>query len=100
MDHRLGMDHNVNPIATNAEQRMRLDHLEAFVHQRRRIDRDLAAHPPGGMLERVGRRNIAEVRRRAPAKWTAGGGENQSLQLARLPPVQALMDSIVLAVDR
>ena len=37
----------------DAEQPVRLDHLEALVHQRRRVDGDLAAHPPGRMAERV-----------------------------------------------
>ena len=33
----------------DAEQLVGLDHLEALVHQRRRVDRDLGAHVPGGV---------------------------------------------------
>ena len=38
----------------DAEQLVGLDHLEALVHERRRVDRDLGAHVPGGVPERVG----------------------------------------------
>ena len=44
---------DVDPVGAHAEQPVRLDHLEALVHQRRRVDRDLPAHPPGRMLQRI-----------------------------------------------
>ena len=53
--------------APDAEQPVRLDDLEPLVHQRRRVDRDLAAHPPRRMLQRVlgGHvRELADVRPR------------------------------------
>ena len=53
VDERLGMDHDVDSLARQSEQEVRLDHLEALVHHRRRIDRDLRAHLPGGVGERV-----------------------------------------------
>ena len=37
-----------------AEQPVRLDHFEPFVHQRRRVDRDFRAHVPGRVLHRFG----------------------------------------------
>ena len=40
---------HVDPVGRHAEQPVRLDHLEALVHQRRRVDGDLAAHPPRRM---------------------------------------------------
>ena len=60
---RLRMDHDVDLIGADAEQPVRLDHLEALVHQRRRIDRDLPPHPPRRMLQRVVRRDACEFRR-------------------------------------
>ena len=50
----------------DAEQPVRLDHLEALVHHRRRVDRDLAAHRPVRMRARlVGRDVVRASRRRA-----------------------------------
>ncbi len=37
-------------VEVDAEQLVRLDHLEALVHERRRVDRDLGAHGPGRVL--------------------------------------------------
>ena len=36
-------------VVGDAEQVVGLDHLQALVHQRGRVDRDLGAHRPGGM---------------------------------------------------
>ena len=52
---------HVDLIRRHAEQPVRLDHLEALVHQRRRIDRDLPPHPPGRMLQRVGRGHVSSA---------------------------------------
>ena len=47
VDDRLRMHDHVDPLVRDAEQVVRLDQLEPLVHQRRRVDRDLAAHVPG-----------------------------------------------------
>ena len=60
-----------------AEQEVRLDHLEALVHQRRRVDRDLRAHVPRRVRERVGRADVAQVVGGAPAERAAGRGQHQ-----------------------
>ena len=52
MDDRLRVDDHVDLIRPHAEQPARLDDFEALVHQSRRVDRDLAAHAPRGMVER------------------------------------------------
>ena len=58
--------------------RQRLDELEALVHQRGRIDRDLAAHDPVGMRAGL----LGRARRRAPRRpveeRAAGGGEQHA----------------------
>ncbi len=56
VDQRLRVDDDLDPLVGDAEEVVRLDHLEALVHQRRRVDRDPAAHLPGRVGERVGRR--------------------------------------------
>ena len=59
-----------------AEQVMRLDQLEPLVHQRRRIDRDLRAHRPFGMRDRLLRRRRPQLLRRRGAgtarRWQSG----------------------------
>ena len=47
-------------LGRQREQVMRLDQFEALVHQRRGIDRDLRAHRPVRMLERLLRRRRAD----------------------------------------
>ena len=87
--------------ARHAEQPVRLDHLEPLVHQRRRIDRDLPAHPPGRMLQRVGRRSPLRVP--TPARPRNGPPEAVRIEpphLGAVAAVQALVDGVVLAVDR
>ena len=53
VDDRLRVHDDVDPVVRRAEQPVRLDHLEALVHQRRGVDRDLAAHRPGRVRERL-----------------------------------------------
>ena len=53
MDDALRMDDDLDRLARRAEQPVRLDHLEALVHHRRRVDRDLAAHRPVRMRARL-----------------------------------------------
>ena len=46
VDDRLGVHDDVDLLVRRPEQVVGLDHLKALVHQRRRVDRDLAAHRP------------------------------------------------------
>ncbi len=46
VDDALGMDDDLDRLGRDVEQPVRLDHLEALVHHRRRVDRDLASHHP------------------------------------------------------
>ena len=65
---RLRVHDHVDPIEAHAEQLVGLDHLEALVHQRRRVDGDLGAHRPRGVLR-------AQLRsRRIPARRGFGRG--------------------------
>ena len=53
VDQALRMDDDFDPVFGDVEEVMGLDDLQALVHQGRRIDRDLRAHPPGGVGEGV-----------------------------------------------
>ena len=53
MHHRLRMHQHVDLFGRHREQMMRLDQLEALVHQARRIDGDLRPHRPIGMAQRL-----------------------------------------------
>ena len=63
---------------------MGLDHLEALVHQRRRVDRDLRPHRPGRVRERLlGRDAARSCCARAAAERAARGGDREPLDRAR-----------------
>ena len=49
------MDDDVDLVVIDPEQLVGLDHLQALVHQRARVDGDLRPHLPGGMGERLAR---------------------------------------------
>ena len=78
---------------------MGFDHLEALVHQRRRVDRDAAAHVPGRVGQRVGRADARQIG--AAAEGPARGGQHQSRHRPghRLGADQ-LVQRRVLGVDR
>ena len=62
VDDRLRVHDDVDPLVRDAEQVVGLDQLEPLVHQRRRVDRDLAAHPQVGMRERLVDGDVARAR--------------------------------------
>jgi hypothetical protein len=109
MDHALRMHDDLDALERRAEEPVRLDHLEALVHHRGRVDRDLAAHHPVGMRARLLGRHAREALERRGAERPARGGEQdaahaRALELARAPAGEAarqrLEDRRVLAVDR
>jgi hypothetical protein len=51
MDDGRRMDDDLDPPVLEPEEVMRLDQFEPLVRERRRVDRDLGAHGPGGMRE-------------------------------------------------
>ena len=54
VDNALRMDEHLYLISRNAKQPFRLNHLKAFVHQRRRVDGNLRTHIPCGMTQGIG----------------------------------------------
>ena len=94
------MDHRVDPLARQTEEEVRLDHLEALVHHRRRIDRDLRAHLPRRMRERVVDGDRVEGLEAPLAEGAARGREHEAAGLAGRARAQGLVDRAVLGVDR
>ena len=47
------VDDHVDARVGHVEQEVRLDDLQPLVHHRRRVDRDLRAHRPGGVTQRL-----------------------------------------------
>src|SRR5439155_497699 len=83
----------------DVEQQVRLDHLEPFVHHRRRVDRDLRSHLPTWMGQCLGDRHRLERFQWTTQEWTARPGQNQTPDSALLLAPQALPDRAVLAID-
>ena len=67
---RLRVHDHLDPVVGQVEQVVRLDHLEPLVHHRRRVDRDLGPHAPGGMAQRVLARDPLQFIGRSAAKRT------------------------------
>ena len=83
VDDRLRVHDDVDAVVRRAEQVVRLDHLEALVHQRRRVDRDLAAHRPGRVPQRLLDGDGLELGARAAAERAAGRGQHEPVDRAR-----------------
>ena len=98
VDDGLRMDDDVERVVGHAEQRVRLDELEALVEQEGRVDGDAIAHAPHRVGQDVRGRRVGPVG--APAQRAARGGEDQA---GDRPPGsesgQALEQPGVLAVD-
>jgi hypothetical protein len=97
---RLRVHDNVDPVERHPEQVHRLDHLEALVHQGGRVDRDLAAHVPGRVSERLLPRDVLEVGGGAAAERPPAGGEHEAVDGAGAAlGVHELEEGGVLGVD-
>ena len=91
------VDDDLDPVVREAEEEVRLDHLEPLVGERRRVDRDLRAHRPRRVRERLLRRDVGELVARASAERAAARRQDEALGL---PELCALVERRVLAVDR
>ena len=100
MHDRLRMNQHVDVACGQIEQPVRLDHLEPFVHERRRIDGDLAAHAPGRMLQGGCRLRALEGAGRRFSGRPPRCRQDDAAYVFLVSAVQALMNSVVLAVDR
>ncbi len=55
--------HDLDPVEGDAEEQVRLDHLEALVDQGRGVDRDDRAHVPGRVGQRLLDGDVGQLRR-------------------------------------
>ena len=74
-------------LRLQAEQPAGFDHLQRLVHQRGGIDRDLRAHPPGRVPQRIVGRDVVELRprdvRETGRRWRSS--TTGATSLGRLP---------------
>jgi len=94
------VDDNIDAVVGHSEQQVRFDDLERLVGQSGRIDRDLVAHAPRRMRERVFRGDRGELIRRQRTKRSTGCREDQPGDLLGRPADQALVDRAMLTVYR
>ena len=83
VDDRGRVDHDLDPVVRDAEEEVRLDQLEPLVGERRRVDRDLRAHAPRRVRERVLDRDVLEVVAAAAAERPARGGQDERVDRSR-----------------
>ncbi len=76
VDDALRVDDHGDAIVRDIVQPVRLDDLQALVHEGGRVDRDLGSHVPGGVGQRLGRTHRLEVGRPV-AERSARGGQDQ-----------------------
>ena len=91
-----GVNHDFDLLRGQAEQQVGFDELKPLVHHGSRIDRDLVAHIPVGMGERLLRRNVSHVGQRPVAEGPPRRRQNQSIDGIALARLENLKDGVVL----
>ena len=100
MDEALRMDEHIDLLVVQIVQPACLDHLQALVGERCRVDRDLGAHRPVGVSERLVRGRRRDAFRWPVAERTARRGEDHAPHGVESLADQALPQRRVLRVDR
>src|SRR5438477_3258309 len=93
------MNDDLDPVVVQAEEEMRLDQLETFVRERRRVDRDLRPHVPRWMRKRLLRRDVLELVASPTAKRTAGSRQHERIDGFARVAFETLERGRMLAVD-
>ena len=103
-----GLDHGVHDtlrvhddldvVVVDAKQVVRLNHLQAFIHQRGAIDGDLLAHAPVRVLERVTHARGGERGHAPVSEGAAARCQDDATQAAGGQALDALEQRRVLAV--
>ncbi len=96
----LGMDDDLDRVVADIVQPVCLDHLQPLVGERRRVDRDLGAHRPRRVAERLLGGDRGQVRGGRVEERSAGGREQESRDRRELLSRERLPDRRVLGVDR
>src|SRR6266403_1818652 len=96
LDHRvhdrLRVHDDLDLFGRDVEEPARLDDLEALVHQRGRVDRDLGAHLPRRMAERIVHGDRGELLLGQLAERPARRREQDAVDVAAIVAAQALED--------
>src|SRR5271157_4711346 len=100
MDCALRMHQYADLAGRHVEQPAGLDDFETLVHESRGIDGDALAHLPCRMIESLLDGDVAEIFQRSIQERTAQGGKPDPLYLVAASAAHALVNGIVLAVNR
>src|SRR5438105_12195498 len=92
------MDDDIDTLVGHIEEPVRLDHLQALVHESCAVHRDFGPHVPGGMGERLLYAYGTQFVERGLAERSSRSGQDESLDLVSFFTTQALPDGTVLAV--
>ena len=93
------MHEHLNLTRLHAEEPFSLDHLEALVHHRGRVDGNLSAHVPSRMAQGVGLRHPCQLVGGHQAEGTSAGREQDLVDRVTVLADETLEDGRVLAVD-
>ncbi|MDQ0765482.1 hypothetical protein QF027_008117 [Streptomyces canus] len=94
------MDDDLDAIEGDVVEEVRLDDLQALVHEGRAVDRDHRAHGPGGVGERVLAGDVGDLFARPAAEGAAGGGDDQLADVGAGAGGECLEEGGVLGVNR
>ena len=100
VDHAFPMHDDIDLIKRKIEEIVRLDHFKPFVHHRRAVDRNAAAHLPVRMGQRLLYADIRQFLPGAITKATAAGRDDQTAHRFGIISLQTLKDGTVLRIDR
>ena len=95
----LRVNNHLYIVRADGKEVHRLYKLQALVHHRRAVNGYFRAHAPVGVLDRLLRRDVFQLRARPAAKRSAAAGEQQLFQLALSAPHEALEDGGMLGID-
>ena len=96
----LGVDLDVNLAGGEPKQPVRFNDLKAFIHQCGGVDRNAVPHAPGGMVEGPLHGGSGDLVGGRAEERASGGGQHQLGGFGSFPGAQALVDAVMLAVDR
>ena len=99
VDDRFPVDDHVDLVDTHIEEPGGLDNLEAFVHQRGRVHGDLRPHLPGGVIQGLGRSDLAHLLTSQAEKRPPRRRQNQPPQRPGRFSLQTLPQGVRLAVQ-
>ena len=100
MQHALTVYHDLDLRRVKVKQPLGFDEFQTLIHQGRRVDRDLIAHVPVGMLEGIGSTNGFQLCLGLAEERTAGGCQDDLADAVHAVSLQALENRRMLGIDR